>query len=104
METKKNWPELIQEYRASGLTGIQWCEKNGFKIHTLRYHIGKLNKENKKVSHETKWASIVPEESAVNGIEAKPLKIIIGQSTIEVAQGFDPDTLKAVVEVLYEKC
>ncbi|MDD4752918.1 MAG: hypothetical protein PHT78_06665 [Desulfitobacteriaceae bacterium] len=98
----KNWIDLIQDYKSSGLTAAKWCEEKGFKVHILRYHINKLNKEKKKASNETQWASVVPANLTVDEPVAKPLKVIIGQSTIEVNSGFDPDTLKAVVKVLCE--
>lgn len=97
-----NWIELIQDYKSSGLTAAKWCEEKGFKVHILRYQINKLNKEKKKASNKTQWASIVPTNLTVNGSIAKPLKVIIGQSTIEVTPDFDPDTLKAVVKILCE--
>lgn len=98
----KNWIDLIQDYKASGLTAAKWCEEKGFKVHILRYQINKLNKEKKKTSNETQWASVVPANLTVNEPAAKPLKVIIGQSIIEVTPGFDPDTLKAVVKALCE--
>lgn len=98
----KNWIDLIQDYKSSGLTAAKWCEEKGFKVHILRYQINKLNKENKKALSKTHWASLAPANLIVNEPAIQPLKVIIGQSTILVTPGFDPDTLKEIVRVLSE--
>lgn len=98
----RNWIDLIQDYKSSGLTAAKWCEEKGFRVHILRYQINKLNKEKKKVSNETQWASVIPANLRINEPGAEPLKVIIGQSTIEITAGFDPDTFKAIVKVLCE--
>lgn len=96
----KNWNDLIQDYKSSGLTAAKWCKEQGFKVHILRYQINKLNKEKK--ASKTQWASVIPANLRINEPGAEPLKVIIGQSTIEVTAGFDPDTFKAIVKVLCE--
>lgn len=102
MDNKINWIDLIHDYKASGLTAAKWCKEKGFKVHILRYQINKLNKEKKAPSKENRWVSVVPANLIADEPVAKPLKIVIGQSTIEVTPGFDPETLKAVVKVLSE--
>lgn len=100
MDNKINWIDLIQDYKSSGLTAAKWCKEKGFKVHILRYQINKLNKEKKAPSNENRWVSVVPANIISDELAPKPLKIVIGQSTIEVTPGFDPGTLKAVVKVL----
>lgn len=86
------WIERIQEYKSSGLTAIKWCEEKNIPVHKLRYQTFKLNKEAKQCSEKVKWTSIVPEKPITNKEISNPLKVTIGQSTIEVGTGFDPDT------------
>ncbi|MFW6046935.1 MAG: IS66 family insertion sequence element accessory protein TnpA [Candidatus Woesearchaeota archaeon] len=65
MQSKKDlWIKRIKDYKSSGLTAVNWCEENGINIHTLKYHITKINKEKKQQkANQTKWASVVPGQS-----------------------------------------
>lgn len=103
-EDRKLWTERIEDYRSSGLTGVKWAEDKGVAVHKLRYYINKFNKENKQSSNqesrEQQWASVVPIAQMVESKSIKPLKVTIGKATIEVAPGFDKDTLKSLIEIL----
>ncbi len=103
-EGRKLWTDRINDYRASGLTAVKWAEDRGVSVHKLRYYIHKFNKEKKQNSNqeskENKWTSIVPGETIVDNKSNNPLKVIIGNATIEVASGFDEDTFKSVVRIL----
>lgn len=98
---KEFWIERIEAYRNSGLSATQWCKEEGIAVHKLRYRITKLNKENEVQPAEIKWTSVIPK----NIIEESPslLKVIIGNSTIEISSGFDSDTFESVVKIL-SKC
>lgn len=101
MRNKEIWIKRIQDYKFSSLTAAKWCEENGISYHTLRYHIHKLNKEKKQtLNRETQWASVIPETSDTNNETAKPIKVTIGHSTIEVIPGFDHDTFKSIISIL----
>ena len=41
----------------------------------------------------------MPGETIVDNKSNNPLKVIIGNATIEVASGFDEDTFKSVVRI-----
>lgn len=94
------WIQRIEDYRSSGLTAIKWCENNGVSVHKLRYRINKFNKENNHQSGETKWASVTP-SAPINSKELNTsIKVLIGNATVEIVPGFDPDTLKSIVDIL----
>jgi len=103
-EDRKLWTDRINDYRSSGLTAVKWAEDRSVSVHKLRYYIHKFNKEKKKNSNqeskEIKWTSVVPAETIVDNKSNNPLKVIIGNATIEVASGFDEDTFKSVVRIL----
>lgn len=101
---EKIWIERIKDYKSSGLTASKWCEDNNIPIHKLRYQITKSNKENKEESKNTKWATATVAKSIDNKEIVKPLKVIIGHSTIEVAPGFDSNTFQTVVKILSTLC
>jgi len=99
------WIKHIKNYKSSGLTAAKWCEKNGLSIHSLRYHIFKINKEKKQEnSNKIKWGIVEPAQSAITVTNDSPLKVNIGHSIIEVSKGFDPTTFETVVRILKEQC
>lgn len=52
------WLERIADYRSSGLSAREWCMKNSFPLSTLRYWIGKFNKEKISSGESAKSSSI----------------------------------------------
>lgn len=44
------WKLRIQEYQASGLTQLQWCDKEDIKVSALRYWLRKLREEDSRES------------------------------------------------------
>lgn len=103
-DERKLWADRIEDYRSSGLTAVKWCEERGLSVHTLRYRINKFNKEKKQESKEVHWKAVLPEKPKVYEKTVSSLRVTIGNSTIEVAEGFDPNTFKEVVRILSQKC
>ena len=103
-EERELWTERINSYRTSGLTAVKWAEDNNVSVHKLRSCIAKFNKEKKQASNNgsalDEWVSLIPSKSTDQNEYIKPLKVTIGQATIEVTSGFDQDTLKSLIEVL----
>jgi hypothetical protein len=98
------WTDHIKNYRASGLTAVKWTEDNNVSVHKLRSCIAKFNKEKMQASNKESeldgWVSLNPSKSINLNESIKPLKVTIGQATIEVASGFDKATLKSLIEIL----
>lgn len=88
----------VESYRNSGMTARVWCEENQVSIHTLKYWIQKLNRQ-EKVHHNPKWVSLVQEQTLSYSIT-----IHIGSAALEVNSGFDPQLLAQVIKVLQATC
>ncbi|MFA9559922.1 IS66 family insertion sequence element accessory protein TnpB [Evansella sp. AB-rgal1] len=96
----KEWEQRIANLRASGQTQHDWCKANNVSIHSLKYWIRKVEGPGKKEnSTNSKWIPMmVKEESPI--IVKETLQIKIGQATIDVKPGFDPDFLREVIKAL----
>jgi hypothetical protein len=88
----------IEAYRNSGKTAQAWCDENQLNIHTLKYWIQKLNRQEKDKS-APQWVSLIQEPPASSSIT-----IHIGVATIEVTSGFDSQLLRQVMGILKEIC
>ncbi len=94
------WDELIQNYRASGLTAAQWCETNGFKINQLRWQITKRQKLNMN-DQTIKW---MPLQTDSIPSESSSITVKIGKAEISVSEGFNKGLFAEVVHSLLTLC
>lgn len=103
-EDRKLWMERIEDYRSSGLTGPKWAETSSIALHKLRYYTNKFNNEKKVNSKEKpkdlQWVSVIPESPTVEKHANNPIRITIGEATIDVVSGFDKDTFESVTRIL----
>lgn len=100
-KNREIWLERIADYRSSGLSVREWCSKNSFQISTLRYWIGRFNKEKNSGDEPASVSEFVA--IATSGImisSTAPIVIRIGKISIEVTDGCHPDTLNTVMKVL----
>lgn len=93
-EKELYWTDQINDYRESGETLVQWCEKKDIKIHTMKYWLRKQSPVSKK-SQETAWVSCLVEEPSSDTITLK-----IKNVEIEVMSGFQDELLLKVLRTL----
>jgi transposase len=109
MDDAQVWSKRVEEWRASGMTAKEFCARHDLGLSALRYWTYR-GRGTKKAS-EPKAMKLVPvtvkprdERVSVAPSEAersKPaLTIELGRARIAVWAGFDPATLRAVLEVL----
>ena len=93
-EKELYWTDQISEYRQSGESLVEWCEKNDVKLHTMKYW---LRKQSPVVSEksETAWVSCLVEENSKDTITLK-----IKNVEIEVMSGFQEELLLKVLRTL----
>ena len=93
-EKELYWTDQISEYRKSGESLVQWCEKKDIKIHTMKYWLRKQSPVSKEKT-ETAWVSCVVEEPGRDTITLK-----IKHVEIEVMSGFQDELLLKILRTL----
>ncbi|WP_392455222.1 IS66 family insertion sequence element accessory protein TnpA [Chryseomicrobium aureum] len=58
-EKEAYWLAMIEEYRASGLSLVEWCETSGIALHNMKYWLRKQSPINRESTEETSWVSCV---------------------------------------------
>ena len=91
--------ERIADYRASGLTAMQWCERTGCSIGRLKYWITRCNKL-AKVSEAGGWARV----DVVGSRPETEIAVRVGSATVEIRAGFDSTLLSEVLRVVVATC
>lgn len=96
-ELLKEWKGHIEEYRASGLSAREWCERNGVSQHKLRYWLQRSREYPEKID----WTRVEITDSDVceDGVSIR-----IGAARIEVRMGFNRALLSDVLHVVMSTC
>ena len=109
-EKREMWRERIEQYRSSGLTAAEWCEKNEVNVHTLKTMISRLGMAQRKYksSRDNKqniqWVEMEPGNSTEEVSSKTIIEVIVGSAKVNVAPGFDQKTFREVVKILKEQC
>ncbi len=92
-ELRRLWAGLVEEFRASGLSGPKWCARRGYKVRQLHYWLHKFQTTD-AVASEPAWLTV---PLATDTVAEETLVVRVGHVMIDVRPGFNPDLLRAVV-------
>lgn len=106
--TECKWRTLIAEWRDSGLTAREFCEKKGLKSHkTLHVWSSKLNKIDANADENDEYASFVPvrvidDEKAVEvEVQSQTIDVYLACGDVICApRGCDMQQFSQVVAIL----
>jgi hypothetical protein len=98
---REQWKARVADYRASGLSAVEWCKANDQKPHRLWHWIREFEAKEASTQECPKWHPIqVADHSTSEG----GLSVRVGQATISVSRSFDPTLLLDVVRALSSLC
>ena len=91
-----HWRGLIANHTASSLSAAAFCREHSLNIHQFRWWQRRFRKDNSQ-SKESGFFQLVPfSKSQLSGI-----RIHLNNGVfIEVEQGFNPHTLRGVIEAI----
>jgi len=105
-EKQAAWEKRITEQKASGLSRMDWCARQGIKYTTYRYWLEQIGKRTEKnpnvpavVSATPTWLELAPAPAAPI-LTSDGLVVRIGEATLELQRGFDPELLREIVRAL----
>src|SRR5437764_15241681 len=100
------WNALLQDFRRSGLTHAEFCQRRGISIHSFRKHLYQVPAP--KPTPADPFPSdapapflpvtILPDPVPTTAASRQPLELLLGNGRrIAVAPGFDPQTLRRLI-------
>jgi len=108
------WSALLNDFRRSGLTHVEFCRRRGISVHSFRKRL--YNARTPKpapaptlgvdcssdgVAHPFLPVTIVPDPIPAVALPQQPLELILPNGRrIAVAPGFDPPTLRRLIAVV----
>ena len=95
------WRRRLARFQKANCTVREWCEGEGVGIHQFYYWQRRLQETKKSKTPQVSWCAVelIPEASSKPPSKAG-LTIHIGKARIEVAPGFQAQTLREVVAAL----
>src|SRR5690242_13312427 len=101
-ETESKWDERVKAWQASGQTAPAFCQGKDFTPGGLRYWAHRLRTAGPPApAKEVRLARVVrASPPASPRLPETPIVIEVGAARLAVQRGFDPEALRAVLEVL----
>lgn len=103
-ENEALWKRRIAEYRASGVAAKVWSQQEGYKFHTLRYWIQKLNLQQTKTSGKG-FVKLVSNTTTVvsETLNIEAIHLSYDSYHLDIPKDFHEDTLIRLLGTL-KKC
>ena len=108
------WSAILGDFRRSGLTHAEFCRRRGISIHSFRKHLY-ANSAPRSVPAPTQVpadrvvapflpVTITPEPSPDTTHSPQHLELILSpRHRIAVVPGFDPRTLRQLIDIVEER-
>lgn len=101
-QRRQAWIARITDYKSSGFTMLAWCTANHFKLDQLKYWLRKTKEASPSVSAtpSTRWMPLTVVSQPDTIVSTSSLVVRIGQASVELRAGFDPQLLREIVLAL----
>ena len=111
-DLREEWKGIVDEFRDSGLTVAEWSRKHGIRAGKLYYWVAKFRHEDLlPIRQIGQWLEIDAEEPPVSAtafegkaeepyVSTAVFEVKVGNATIVVRPGFDPELLSGIVKAL----
>jgi hypothetical protein len=106
------WNALLIDFRRSGLTQAEFCERRGISIHSFRKRLYRVSTPKPTPANHPSSdgttsgflpVTILPDPIPANAAVRQPLELCLNNGRrIAVAPGFDPQTLRQLIALVEE--
>ncbi|RAK14931.1 hypothetical protein B0I26_1284 [Anoxybacillus vitaminiphilus] len=97
---EQQWKDRLEAYASSGLTKTAFCRKHDIPYHQFYYWMQKLQSASSLTTSTVQWMTVDVSSSKEIESSQTPLRLQVGNVTIEVVEGFNERLLRQVVKVL----
>jgi hypothetical protein len=109
----RRWNALLHEFRGSGLTHAEFCQRRGLSIHSFRKRLYQAPTPKPTPANPLSSdvatphflpVTILPDPIPTTPASREPLELLLGHGRrIAIAPGFDPHTLRQLIATLEER-
>jgi hypothetical protein len=107
------WKALLNDFRRSGLTQAEFCQRRGISIHSFRKRLYRVatpkptpasNPSSDGTAPHFLPVTILADPIPATAASRQPLELLLNHGRrIAVAPGFDPQTLRQLIAVVEER-
>jgi hypothetical protein len=106
------WNALLNDFRRSGLTHAEFCQRRGISLHSFRKRLyqaatpkpAPANPRSSEGAAHFLPVTILPDPIPATTAARPPLELLLGNGRrIAVAPGFDPQTLRQLIATVEER-
>jgi len=106
------WNALLKDFRRSGLTQAEFCQRRGISIHSFRKRLYQAPAPKPAPANPLSFdaaahflpVTILPDPIHATAASRQPLELLLNNGRrIAVAPGFDPQTLRQLIAVVEER-
>ena len=99
-ELAQEWRERLEDFAHSEMTVQQWCDFNRVSPYQYYYWRRRLQADKNAQPAQGRWMAVSVVETPRAPTTPGGITLRIAGADIEVAAGFDPTMLRAVVQAL----
>jgi transposase-like protein len=109
-QRETHWRRVVERWKASGQPKTVFCAREGINPPSLHRWLRELDRRDGSIPREAgpnrlragKAPRFVPVRIAMpaSTAAAPPIEVQVGEHTLRVPAGFDPETLRKVLQVL----
>ena len=104
----QEWSQMVMACRNSGLDIKTWCEQNNINYKTYYYRQRRVfealpesaNKQSLAFPSATETVDFVPIRPTP--LSSNQVTLHLSKCTLEIPEGYDPETLRTILQVLRE--
>jgi len=105
------WNALLNDFRRSGLTQAEFCQRRGISIHSFRKRLYQKSTPKPTPANPPSAAAphffpvtILPDHTPLSTATTHALELVVSNGRrIVVAPGFDPQTLRRLLAVVEDR-
>lgn len=91
------WEQRLADHATSGKSVATWCREHSIRDNQFYYWRKKLRMDQVEHNHPVKWLPLeVEQANCVPG----SIAVHVGQATVEIKPGFDPQLLCQIIKAL----
>ncbi|MDD3418890.1 MAG: hypothetical protein WCQ69_11255 [Bacteroidales bacterium] len=106
---RREWTQMVMDCRNSGLSIKDWCAQNGVNSKTYYYRQRRVFEAIGNRPFERTNRAMTPATDSIEFAPLRPIdvsscmaKLHLSAGTLEIPEGFDPQTLRAIIQVMQE--
>jgi len=104
-EAQKKWSAILKEAQESGLSGAEFCRRKGLNIKVFYWWRKRFGLTRKRGGKNSLVPVVIREKQKSFGVFPQTFEVSFPDGrSLKVPQGFDPKSLKRLIEILSLKC